>query len=467
MSDLVESFSGIRGVYGESLTEETARAYAHSFLQWHRQNGRKNPKLVVGRDTRLSGEALAKAFTDAFVVAGCAVVDVNVSSVPATEHAVRHFGCHGGVMITASHNPPEFNGWKLLRADGAILQPADIETVINTVHSGEIQAMRAEGGNRVDKHRENIDAYVDFVMGIAGHEWVEKIKQKGMTILVDHNGGSSIPFVKPLLDALGVTMLELNAEPGVFNRQIEPTIESLAYLAPKMQETNADFAIGFDADADRAEIVLKDGGLVSGQHVLGMVVESVLSCREKPAETVAVFNDVTSDMVREIAEKYGARVEEVEVGEVNVVNRMQETGSPVGGEGSNGGCIIAPQTCRDSLLACSVIVRHLAETGLTLAELLATYPRFYTLNQKVQFSKNPNIRENLKNYFSAQSGVTITTTGDEFGGIKIRYEDGAWVWFRQSRTEPGIMRVFAESRDAARARELLALGVNSLEISDR
>ncbi len=169
-------------------------------------------------------------------------------------------------------------------------------------------------------------------------------------------------------------------------------------------------------------------------------------------------------MVSAVAQKYGASTKEVEVGEVNVVDAMQELGSAVGGEGSSSGGIIAPQTCRDGLLACLIIVRHLTKTGQSLEAMLQTYPRFYTLNRKVAIPENSKIRNFLKNYFANISGAQITTTGDETGGFKIRFEDGAWLWFRQSKTEAGCMRVYAESKNEARAEELLALGVRTLAL---
>lgn len=466
MSGLVESFSGIRGVYGQSLTQELAERYAAAFVCWlQSKQGNSAPKVIVGRDTRASSKELANAFVAVFVAAGCEVVEVGVCSTPATEHAVRHFGCAGGVMITGSHNPPEHNGWKFLRADGAILSANDAELVIRYAREKKSPPQSA-GGTIRNAEREAVDAYLDFIAAVVGEEGMRAIQSKGFNLVFDCGGGAIIPIIKSAVLRFGIGGVLVNDTPGIFNRQIEPTPESLLGIVPKLQAAGADFAIGFDCDADRAEIVLPDGTMVSGQHLLALAVESVLSEHPDPASQVVVVTDATSDLVAEVAHRHGARIQEVEVGEVNVVDAMQKLGSAVGGEGSSSGGIIAPQTCRDGLLAFLIIVRHLANTGQSIASLLQTYPRFYTVNRKADILEFSNIRNFLKNYFAHITGAQITTTGGETGGFKIRFQDGAWLWFRQSKTEAGCMRVYAESKNELRAYELLERGATALVYSN-
>lgn len=456
---LVESFSGIRGIYGESLTEELAEKYAQSFLHWQKNiQGAATPQLVVGRDTRPSSHGLAAAFIKEFVAAGVEVFDVGVASTPAIENTVRYLEADGGVIITGSHNSPEWNGWKLLRPDGAILSASDAEQVINYVHEGKNDAIGNTTGTVIDKTTESRQAYNDLLVRIVGPEWLTAIKDKRFKILFDAGGGAAIPHFKDMAETFGIDAKYQNAELGEFKRLIEPTVDSLRYLVPIAQAQKVEFAVGFDGDADRAEIVLPNGEMVSGQYVLAVIVDEILSGMSSTETQMVVINDATSDLIAEIAQKYRAKVKAVEVGEINLVDAMQALGSVVGGEGSNGGCIVAPTTCRDGLLATLIIARHLARTNQSLSETLGSYPKFYTLNKKLSLPGKIYNRDEIEKLFAHEPDVVVSKTGDATGGIKIRYSDNAWLWFRGSKTEAGVVRVYAESKDEARAQMLLEKG---------
>lgn len=465
MSNLVESFSGIRGIHPNALNETLARKYATAFLSWfHVDRKIQKPKLIIGRDTRPSSQNISRAFSDAFGAADCEVIDVGLSSTPATENAIRHFGADGGVMITASHNPPEYNGWKLLRADGAVLAASDAEKVINNAKkTNDAQNDSTHIRLPNERQEENIRAYADFVASIIGEAGIKTIKKHGLTVLFDCGGGAIIPFVRPIAERVGIKAVLLNDKPGEFNRAIEPTPESLSYLSDEIKKRGADFAVGFDCDADRAEFVLPDGTMVSGQQALAIAVEEVLATTDEAESQIVVVNDATSDLVHEITQKHGAQIQEVEVGEINVVDEMKKRGSLVGGEGSSGGSIISPQTCRDGLLSMLIIARHLARTGRSLKEVLGGLTRYCTLNQKIKINPGPGLRGKLETAFIDNSDVAaIIKTGDENGGLKIRFLDKGWLWFRASRTEPGLVRIYAESKNQARAQQLLDKGAQIL-----
>ena len=490
MNDLIETFSGIRGIYGKSLTENLAQTYARAYLRWHQEHGRERPKLIIGRDTRSHSKALANAFIGIFVDAGCEVLDLTVSSTPATENAVRHFTCDGGIIVTASHSPSQFNGWKMLRSDGAILSVGDAEKVIEYARAEKVQGASfkvQEKGSVSDKSKENPKAYADFLVSVVGEEAVAKIRERNFNILFDCNGGAIIPIAPAVAEELNVKatyihdalgkldpkieervalMLEriprledlvkkLESGEEGFVEQIDVLRESLKDSLGKMREIGADFTIGFDTDADRAEIMPQSGDIVTGQYMVAMLVNEMLSSHSDSSSAGVVTNDATSDMVHEIAKQYGAKITEVEVGEINLVDCMKQGNGFVGGEGSSNGGILLPQTCRDGLLTFSIIVRHLAKTGKTVEQVTASFPGFYTLNYNVWTPEISGIRSILQNHFSKDSGAVIQLTGDEFGGLKVRYKDGGWIWYRISRTEPGLLRFYAESKDEARAKELL------------
>lgn len=462
MEKLAESFSGVRGTYPTPLSRAVAYAYAFSFMQFLGLHEHGNNTLVIGRDTRASGMAIVQAFAGFFVSEGWEVFDIGESSTPATEQAVRHFGAAGGVMITASHNPPEQNGWKLLSRAGSVLSASDMQWVIDRARQsdGLQKSPYVETGMIYDKTEESREAYARFVSTIVGEKHKQAIKNRGFKIIFDCGGGAVIPYIKPVCALFGITPICINAEPGFFGRSIEPTKESLANVPAIIKEHTADFAIAFDADADRAEIMLANGECVSGHHIVALLVDEILS--DTHAKAPVVVNDATSDLVSLVAKKHGIKTIEVEVGESNVVSEMNKIGSKVGGEGSSGGGIVAPQMCRDGLLACLIIVRHLTRMHADISKVLFSYPAFYTVKQNCTIEPKPDIRKFLKKYFLSLEKVEITQTGDEQGGLKIRFKDGAWVWFRQSRTEPSIFRVLAESKNEARAKELLALGVQAL-----
>ena len=464
MSELVESFSGIRGIWGESLNKEVALDYAASFLSILQKESRgKNLKIVIGRDTRPSGEELTEIFANFFMDGGCEVLDIGVASTPATENAVRSFGADGGLIITASHNPPEYNGFKFLQPSGGILTAAEAGELIQKAQE-KVNIEPKDGGSIKDAHSEAIKDYCDFVLDLVGLKNIKQIKSRNFKILFDAGGGAIIPVIKEVVKMVGIEAICKNMDQGVFNRQIEPTAESMAYLVDVLKQEGADFAVGFDADADRAEIVLPGGEMISGQYVVAMLTDAVLSDSGLKNQTIVV-NDATSDLIYEIAKKHQAKVEEVEVGETNVVSRMNELKAIVGGEGSNGGGIMYPSQCRDGLLSSIIIVRHLAKTGKSLTDLIGQYPRFYNLTKKVKIGVKPGFKQNLKNLYSNNSQVLrIAETGDDTGGLKIRFKDNSWVWYRASKTEPGLIRVIAESKDKNQAKGLLVEAADKLFI---
>ena len=441
---MIESFSGVRGIYEKELTDDFATRYAYSYFEL------KQPKvLVLGRDSRKSGNKLRDAIIEGW---DCIIIDVGVISTPAIQNAVREFNGDGGVIITASHNAKEFNGFKFLDKDGAVLRPKDMKKVIDLFQSvkdlpedkflvryldNEIKTVKI-----VEKrHGEALAAYIKFLKGFFNNHELKLMQNSRIKFTVDPNGGAGI-IAKPILEAFGIKAEYINMEEGKFNRSIEPTEDALG-----KQEFHG-FLAGFDCDADRLEIY--ENGLISGNHILALIVDDVLSEIKQPEEVTVVVNDATSYVVKDIVESYHAKWKEVEVGEINVVDTMIGFNSPVGGEGSSGGVIIPKSRCRDGILTLLYVLKILAKKKKTLRESVDEFEPYTYIQKKVNGKIN---REKVMKHY-LDEGYTIQETGDETGGLKA-VKDNGWIWFRESKTEENILRIVADSKDEKIAHELI------------
>lgn len=453
---LVQSFSGIRGVYGKDLMDDIARRYAYAFSWFLRNKLGKGPLVVVGCDTRASSAALKEAVFDSLFD----VIDVGVMPIAAVELAVREYKADGGIMITASHNEPEFNGFKFLDRDGAVLRPDDINLVIdefkkiNELSEEEFldkHLYKDESKEKVKKvvkrHSELIERYCDFLRKIVG-KFDNKVR-----VVLDVNGGTGV-VLKEIVDKLDLRNIKvINDKEGMFKRRIEPDKESLGYLRERAEEENAGFAAGFDCDADRVEILLKDGSLVDGNYLLALIVDYIL----ENDKGVVVTNDATSNLVRMVVEKHGCKVKEVEVGEINVVDGMLRLKSPIGGEGSNGGIIVPPSRCRDGILSVLLLLKIINEKGKSLSELIKEFPRYYTIQKKIKFNKpinNKEIKDKIKKYYLDKKYL-IQETGGISGGLKVIINKNNFVWFRASKTEPNLLRIIIDSDSRDECKGLL------------
>ena len=458
--DLVESFSGIRGVYGEGLTEQLARDYTFSYCELFSDN---KDLLVIGGDSRSSTPSLKKAIINAFGDYGIKrVFDVGVVPIQVAQYAIGQFKAQGGVYITASHNEPEYNGFKFLKQDGALLYPEQSNKLTHGVYNlQELPAKSDQGIEVAFKQDEAIQKYVDYVINRIGQKSVEVIKQAHLKILLDPNGGSAINVLNRLFNKLGVEAKIINDQLGEFKHTIEPNAQTLTPLGRELENGEYQFACGFDCDADRVEIVIppnssfaKEMGVaLSGNYVLALACDIFL---EGTDSQVVVNNDASSYLVRDVIDKYKAKVVEVEVGEMNVVKEMESQKSIIGGEGSCGGVIIPPIKCRDGMMTIVLFLKMLANSQKSLPEILDSYTKYYLLREKVQCSPENVIKfkENFEKYFKDQ-GYRIQKTGDQTGGLKAVADENNFVWCRQSKTEPGTFRIWADGKDKEKVKSLL------------
>ncbi len=449
---LVESFSGIRGIYGKDLTESIAIKYAYAYTTFLRKKTKKsNVTIVIGTDTRPSGLRMR----DAVVwIVDSNFIDVGILPTPAIEFAVRHFNADGGIIITASHNEPYWNGFKFLNSDGSILTEKDMNSLINSFKSLK-NFHKIQDRKILEKNSEALNKYAEFIFEIIGRQNIENIKKSKQRIVIDPNGGAGI-VAENILEQAGLNVIGVNMNYGQFSRLVEPTEDSLIYLKNVIDEGNANFAAGFDCDADRVEILLDNGMLLSGNYILAVIADDILSSSKNPQNQTIVVNDATSSIVRHIVRKHGAKIKEVEVGEANVVKEMLKSKSIVGGEGSSGGVIIQPSKCRDGILTLLKVLSIIANRKKKLDELIEEMPKYYYLKKKVEFnsSKHNSVKKFIRNYYS-KKGFKMQETGGIKGGLKILTGKNSFVWFRASKTESNIFRVICDSDNKDEAETLM------------
>ncbi|MEO1495842.1 MAG: phosphoglucosamine mutase [Planctomycetota bacterium] len=437
MSQPIISVSGLRGVIGETLTPEIASRYVAAFAA-----GLPEGTVLVTRDGRATGPMVADAVRAGIAAAGRDVLDAGVAATPTAGMLVQHEGCVGGVQISASHNPAEYNGLKLFGGDGRIIPGPAGQAVKDRYLGGEIDyAPHARlGGVRsledsTSEHLSRVAAVVD----------VERIRSKRFRVLLDSNHGSGCVLGRPLLEHLGCDVCLLGPTPdGQFAHPPEPTAENLSEVAHQATEGGYDAVFCQDPDADRLAIVDGDGRYIGEELTLALCVDHQL--RRKPGPIVS--NCSSSRVTRDLAEKYGAPFTQSAVGEANVVDAMLATDAVLGGEGAGG--VIHPDVVlvRDSFLGMAMVLDAMAARGLPLAELADELPRYaiHKTKAKLDPDKLAATLDKLERRFD-------TADADRMDGLRLDWpQERKWLLVRASNTEP-IVRLIAEAPeiDAAQA----------------
>jgi phosphomannomutase len=431
------SVSGVRGIYGDGLDDAVAEKFAYSYGMIY------NDTIVVGRDSRTSGEAILGAVISGLTKAGADVIDLGLASTPTVEMAVTEKKASGGVIITASHNPGQWNGLKFLGPDGVFLDAAEGEKVLDIFHSTEHIDDHAATGtlSRWDS------ANTHHVGSIFALDTIDTalIASKKFTVCIDTVNGAGGPICSDLLEKIGCTVHTANTDPtGVFAHGAEPVASNLGELCELVKSQNADVGFAVDPDVDRLSIVDGSGTAIGEEYTLALVIDYLMA----GTENTAACNLSTSRMNDDAAAKHGGTVHRSPVGEINVVSKMREVGAGLGGEGNGGVIYPALHAGRDAVLGIALILQYMAETGKSIGELASAIPSYAMIKEKITIAeKNTWIAPLLDSVDTDFNGASI----DEQDGIKIILPD-SWVHVRQSNTEP-IVRVIAEAptEDAARA----------------
>ncbi len=447
---LISSISGIRGTVGgkpgEGLTPADLVRFATAYGMWLRERfPGKRLKVVVGRDARVSGEMVCGLVCNTLNALGLDTLELGMAPTPTVEMAVVMEQADGGIIITASHNPAEWNALKLLNEKGEFLNAAEGEEVMRLAREGEPHYAGIDGiGIRMaesDYHRRHIERILELPLVRR-----EKIARADLRVVVDgvnSVGGFAVPS---LLRALGVkTIIEVNCEPnGLFAHDPEPLEKNLTGTAARVREEKADLGIVVDPDVDRLAFINEDGTMFGEEYTLVAVADYVLA--SQPGDTVS--NLSSTAVLDEVTRKYGGKRHLAAVGEVNVVEKMKATGAVIGGEG-NGGVIYPPlHYGRDALVGIALFLSFLAEEGESVSKLRARYPTYAMSKDKVPIppSADPEqLFERLRQRYNDRPMNTID-------GLFIELPDG-WIHFRRSNTEP-VFRLYIEMRTESRLKEV-------------
>ncbi len=446
---LIKSISGIRGTIGgfqgENLTPIDAVKYAAAYGSWLKQQREKNDyTVVVGRDARISGNMMQQLVMNTLIGLGIHVVDLDLSTTPTVEVAVMLEHADGGIILTASHNPKQWNALKLLNHKGEFLDAKEGQKILDIAENENINFSEVDDLGKITSNQAYIDLHIDEILDLPLVD-VEAIKKAKFKVVVDgvnSTGGIAVPA---LLEALGVEPVKLYCDPtGEFPHNPEPLKEHLGDLMNRVVDEHADFGIVVDPDVDRLAFVDENGGMFGEEYTLVAVADYVL--QHTPGNTVS--NMSSSRALRDITEKRNGNYTASAVGEVNVVVKMKETNAVIGGEGNGG--IIYPELHygRDSLVGIALFLSYLADLRISVSALRKTYTSYFMSKKKIQLTPELDVDELLKAMEVKYASEEINT----IDGVKIDFDDN-WVHLRKSNTEP-IIRIYTEAKSQEEADHL-------------
>ncbi len=450
---LIASISGIRGIFGAGLGPEELVRYAAAFGAWLRQQTEKqHPRVVVGRDGRVTGPVCARIVTATLQSVGCEVIDAGMATTPTVEVAVQVAAADGGIVLSASHNPAEWNALKLLNRQGEFLTPDEARQVLMLAEAETLPLVTWErlGSYAVrdflDDHLQRILA-LDFIDP-------ERIRRRQFRVVVDGINSVGAVALPVLLRRLGVAeVMLINGEPnGHFAHPPEPLPEHLQETMQAVADIGADLGLVVDPDADRLALIADGGAYVSEELTQVIAADFLWRFREGPFVT----NLSSSRAIDEVAAHYGMPVYRAAVGEINVVQKMKEVDAILGGEGNGGVILPDVHYGRDALVGAAMVLQHLANLEQSLSELVAALPRYAMVKHKLPLDRL-DADQVLQRMTERYAHARITT----IDGLKIDLEEG-WVHLRKSNTEP-ILRIYAEARTPDEAAALVQRFVEELQ----
>ncbi|MCU0916086.1 MAG: phosphoglucosamine mutase [Planctomycetes bacterium] len=443
--ELIISVSGMRGVVGENLTPTVAAEYGSAFGTFLKSNidsGGRPFTVCLGRDSRISGPMLMSAVTAGLCAVGVNVIDVGLVPTPSVGIMLRHLGCEGGIIITASHNPIPYNGIKLLLGNGMAPPPATAHEIRRTFWDRHFHFVDSAHCGQVTPNAETHRVHLEKVLAVVH---AGQIAGRRYKIVLDSINGAGGAITKALLAELGCEVVAVNEEPtGLFAHEPEPTAANLTGLCWRVTQEKADVGFAQDPDADRLAIVDEKGTYIGEEYTLALAARQAFSKRAG----VAAANLSTSRMIDDVARAAGGSVIRTPVGEANVANAMIEHDCVIGGEGNGGVIDLRVGPIRDSLVGMALVLQLMAETGKSVSQLVAGIGGYSMHKEK--FAADAQQARRIQELAVAEfDGATMNVSD----GLRLDFPDG-WMHLRTSNTEP-VMRVIVEARDEPTARRYL------------
>ena len=447
---LISSISGIRGTVNgpntKNLTPIDVVQYTSAYGTWiNKKNQNKGKTIVLGRDGRISGSVLLELVKSTLISMGINIIDIGLSTTPTTQIIVQKKKAEGGIILTASHNPKNWNALKLFNSKGEFLIGEEAEEIFRIVEEGKYEFMKEDDYGKIHESFNSFQIHIDEVKNLKLVN-CEKIINKKFKVVVDGINSSGGVIVPELLKQLGCSVIEINCEPdGNFAHNPEPLDKNLSQLKNTVKEEKADLGIALDPDVDRLVFVCENGLLFGEENTIVACSDYVLS----KTKGSTVSNMSSSMSLEIISKKHGCDYHSSKVGEINVVEKMKEVNAIIGGEGNGG--VIYPESHygRDALVGIVIFLSHLSELNIKTSELLDIYPKFYMIKDKINLNENfdfDQLKIRMKEFYKEQDI-------DLRDGVKIKFDE-SWLHIRKSNTEP-IIRIYTEAKSQLKCNEII------------
>jgi len=456
---LIKSISGIRGTIGgsidENLTPLDAVKFSAAYGTWLlARNPQKKLTVVIGRDARISGKMISSLVANTLVGLGINVLDLGLSTTPTVEVAVPIENAHGGIILTASHNPKQWNALKLLNEKGEFVNAQDGAEILAFAESEDMKFADVDDLGIYQKNSDYMSKHIDEVLKLDLVN-AEAIKEAGFKVVVDAVNSTGGIIIPDLLERLGVECIKLYCEPnGEFPHNPEPLKEHLTDISERVVSEGADLGVVVDPDVDRLALVAEDGSMFGEEYTLVACADYVCG-KHKGGNTVS--NLSSSRALRDVTEKHGGTYTASAVGEVNVVNAMKETQTVIGGEGNGGIIYPASHYGRDSIVGIALFLSLLAERKISVKALRDTYPSYFMSKNKIQLTPELDVDLILEKMAQKYAHETVNT----IDGVKVDFKDN-WVHLRKSNTEP-IIRIYTEAKSQDLADQLAEQIIKEIE----
>lgn len=442
----MSSISGIRGIVGDGLDPETIVKYVNAYADFIKEG-----KVVIGRDSRISGEMVKTLTTGTLIAKGIEVVDIGICPTPTVQYNVKELKASGGISISASHNPNQWNALKLLNKTGQFLSPEEYKVMVNNLDNNQKNFKKWDKLGKKVEYSDGLKNHINAILNLDVIN-ISEIKKKKFKVVLDCVNGAGSFCVPEYLENFGCEVIKVNCNTdGILTDQPEPLPENIKTAMLKVKEVNADLGIVVDPDVDRLVLITDKGEPFIEENTITQAVKYILS---KRAGNVVV-NLSTTRSVDDVADKFGATVYRSPVGEANVVKKMKEVDAVIGGEGS-GGVIYPPlHYGRDALCAIAITLQHLTEFKEPMSRLKESLPQYFIIKKKIEIKTDPD--KLLNSIITKFKNVKINTED----GVRVDFEDH-WVHLRKSNTEP-IIRIITEAKSKEEAESYSAIYLDMLK----